>query len=210
MKLIIEDFLQKIDNYFKNKTKKDIYLIYIMIFSVIFSLSYFTLWDISKKNFKHIKENIETLNYQLNIDHIYLQQNPKSKIIKLEQDIKATKAQMHIHKNNNQYIRTKIKTISFLIYNEIAWGDYLHSISKNAKKYNVKILKLTNEYNLNKKSFGHILDITISLTAKYQDTLKFINSLEQSKLVVDIHDINITTKNKLLTDLSISVWGIAY
>jgi len=210
MKVLIEDFLQKIDEYFKDKSQKDTYLIYFMIFSIFFSSSYFLLWDIAEKNFKTVKEKISYVQSQIDNDNRYLQLNPKIKITNLEKDIQATNAQMLIHQENNRYIKEKIQTISSLIYDEVAWGNYLFSISKKAKDNDVKIIKLTNKYNLNKKSFGHILDITISSTAKYKNTLKFINSLEQSNLVVDIHNLNIKAKEKLYTDLNISVWGIAY
>lgn len=181
-----------------------------MIFGLIFAFSYLLLWDVAESNFKTVKQKIINIQAQLDADNTYLRLNPEAKIIKLKKGIKATNAQMSIYKENNNYIKIKIKTISSLIYDEIAWGNYLHSISQKAKDNNIKILKLTNEYNLNKKAFGHILDITISTTANYQNTLKFINSLEQSSLVVDIHDLNIKTKDKLYTDLNISVWGIAY
>ncbi len=211
MKAMKESFLQNIDEYFQDKSQKDTYLIYFMIFSIIFSSSYFLLWDIAEKNFKLVKENIININSQLDADNRYLQLNPENTITLLTKDIQATKAQMMIHKENNNYIKTKIETISSLIYDEVAWGNYLYSISKKAKNNDIKITKLTNKYNLNKNSFGHILDITINTTATYKDTLKFINSLEQSNLVVDIHDFNITTQNQELhTDLNISVWGIAY
>ena len=41
MKINIEDFLQNIDNYFKGKTQKDVYMTYVMIFAVIFAFSYY-------------------------------------------------------------------------------------------------------------------------------------------------------------------------
>ena len=210
MKILVEDFLQNIDKYFEDKTKKDAYLIYFMIFSIFFSASYFLLWDISEKNFKEVKQKIRYIQAQIDQDSRYIQLNPEITIINLTKEIQANKAQMQIHKENNRYIKEKINTISSLIYDEVAWGNYLYSISKKAKDYDVKIIKLTNRYNLNKKSFGHILDITISSSGKYKDTLKFINSLEQSDLVVDIHNIDIQAKEKLYTDLNISVWGIAY
>jgi len=211
MNAMRENFLHNIDKYFIDKSQKDTYLIYFMIFSVIFSSSYFLLWDISEKDFKVVKEKITSIKSQIDSDKRYLLLNSETKIMNLTKDIQATNAQMLIHKENNNYIKTKIQTISSLIYDEIAWGKYLYSISKKAKDTNVQITKLTNKYNLNKNSFGHILDITISTTSNYKDTLKFINSLEQSDLVVDIHDFNMTIEDKQLnTDLNISVWGIAY
>ena len=72
------------------------------------------------------------------------------------------------------------------------------------------MLYFSNKYALNNKSFGHILDINLKTTGNYKNTLNFINSLEQSELVVDIHDLNIVATEKLNSDLNISVWGITY
>lgn len=210
MKVILEDFLHKIDQSFKSKTQKDIYMTYIMIFGLIFTFSYLLFWGNAEVEYININKRIESVKTQIQNDELYLRTNPEAKIVQLQNDIKASEAQAQIHKENNEYIKTKIETISSIVYNEVAWGEYLHSISEKAKKYDVELINLTNGYNLNSKSFGHILDITISSNSNYQNTLKFINSLEQSDLVVDIHDFNIKSDDKLLTDLNISVWGIVY
>jgi len=210
MKMNIEDYLQKIDNSFKGKEQKDIYLTYLMIFAVIFAISYLLFWDTSVDEFKSTNAKIKVVTNNINADNRYLKNNPETKIVKLDRDIKKAEIALDTNKKTNAYIKTKIETISFLIYDEIAWGKYLNSISKNAKKYNVKIIDFTNKYALHNTSFGHILDITLKTTARYKNTLKFINSLEQSNLVVDIHDINIKAEDRLNSDLNISVWGITY
>ena len=101
-------------------------------------------------------------------------------------------------------------TISSLIYDEKLWGEYLDSISKNALKHNVKIINFVNKYVDNNESFGHVLDIKLDVTAKYADTINFVNSLEESELVVDMHTFDIKAKDTLDSKLNISVWGITY
>ena len=210
MKINIEDYLHKIDSLFKEKTQKDTYMTYGMIVAVVFAFSYLLFWDSSFEEFEKTREKVVVLEKQIAEDKQYLQQNPESKIANLEKEIVLINKEMLGHKDNNAYIKSKIETISSLIYDERAWGEYLHSISKNAQKYNVKILNLTNRYSDNNNSFGHILDITVQATANYKNTLKFMNSLEQSDLVVDLHHLDINASNKLSTDLNISVWGITY
>jgi len=210
MKINIEDYLHQIDSAFKDKTQKDIYMTYIMIFGLIFAFAYLLFWDSSFEHFEQKQTQITSLENKIMSDDLYLKMNPESKIVQLEADIKRTNAEVLIHKDNNDYIKNKIETISSLIYDENAWGAYLYSISKNAKKYNVKILKFTNNFAKDSSSFGHILDISIKSVGSYKNTLKFINSLEQSDLVVDIHDLNIQAKDKLNSDLNLSVWGITY
>ena len=77
-------------------------------------------------------------------------------------------------------------------------------------KVEIKILDFNNKYAKNDGSFGHILDISIKSTGNYANTINFINSLEQSDLVVDLHTFDIQAKDKLTSDLNISVWGITY
>jgi len=210
IKINIEDYLHAIDSAFSGKTQKDIYMSYIMVVAVIFAFAYSLFWDSSLESFESTRANVVSLDRKISADERFLQSNPESKIAKLDKEIASINEAMIIHKDNNLYIKSKIETISSLIYDERTWGEYLDSISKNAQKYHVKIKQFTNKYAATGSSFGHILDITISSSANYKNTLRFINSLEQSELVVDIHDLNIKAQKRLNTDLNISVWGITY
>ncbi|WP_455756529.1 type 4a pilus biogenesis protein PilO [Sulfurimonas sp.] len=210
MKVIVEDYLQKIDYSLKEKTQKDIYMIYIMIFSLIFAFSYLLFWDTSEAAFKAKRAQVVALQSKIANDNNYLQLNPESKITYIENEIKKANEKMLSYKDNNQYIKNKIEDISSLIYDDQTWGQYLHSISANAKKNKIKILNLSNKYIKSTSSFGHILDINIRTSASFKNTINFINSLEQSELVVDLHDLSIEANKKLYSDINISVWGILY
>ncbi|WP_457748314.1 hypothetical protein [Sulfurimonas sp.] len=210
MKINLEDYLHRIDTAFKNKSQKDIYLTYIMIVGIIFSFAYFLFWDSSFEKFEQTRVNVNTLEAKINVDKIFLRHNPEAKILQLQKEIKNLNNEIITLKDTNAYIKSKIETISSLIYDERAWGEYLDSITKNAQRYDVKLLILTNKYAKTDSSFGHLLDITITSVANYKNTLKFMNSLEQSELVVDIHDFDIQADQVLTSDLNISVWGITY
>ena len=210
MKILLEDYLQHIDNYFKQKSKKDIYMIYIMIFTSIFAFSYLLFWDSAEANFKTKRTLVLIIKNKIANDDKYLQINPPSKITQIQNELKKAQQKMLIFKDNNQYIKNKIEEISSLIYDDQTWGEYLDSISTNAKNNNIKILNFNNKYIKNNASFGHILDISIKTKGSYKNTINFINSLEQSELVVDLHDLNIEANKKLNSELNISVWGIVY
>lgn len=209
-KINIEDYLYTIDTVFAQKAQKDIYMAYIIIVAGIFAFAYNFFWDSSVKEFESTRANIVQLNQKINADKRFLQLNPKSKIATLNKEIAQVNKEILISKENNAYIKSKIETISSLIYNERTWGEYLDSISKNAQNYNIKIKNFTNKHADKGKHFGHILDITISSSGNYKNTLRFINSLEQSELVVDIHSFSIKAEKKLNSDFNISVWGITY
>ncbi len=206
----IEDYLQKIDNSFKEKSQKDTYMTYIMVFGVIFAFSYLLFWDTSEADFDAKRAQVVSIESKITKDNRFLQQNPITKIVKIENETAILIKQTIDYKENNQYIKKKIEEISSLVYDEQTWGEYLHSISKNAIKNNIKILDFTNKYTTKSSSFGHLLDISMSITANYKNTINFINSLEQSDLVVDLHHLKIQASDKLNSELTISVWGITY
>ena len=206
----VEDYLQKLDGMLKDKSKKDMYMLFIMVFGVIFTFSYMFFWESAQKDFKDKLSQIDAISLKINTDKIFLQYNPQTKIVALDKDIQDATLLVHNYKKNNEYIKTQIKAISSLIYDEKTWGEYLHSISINAQKYNMKIIDFTSKKVDNNASFGHMLDINVKSTGSFIDTLRFMNSLEQSSLVVDIHDINMSADKNLLLDLNLSVWGILY
>jgi len=210
MKTHIEDFLHTIDLALKDKPAKEINMIYIMVFSAIFAFSYLLFWDSSVEEFLNKIKHISSLTHKITSDKVYLKVNPPMKILKLNKEIKKYNDKILNLKDNNDYIKHQIETIPSLIYDKKIWGEYLYSISKNAKIHNVKILDFSNSLAQNRTSFGHILDISLKSTATFIDTLKFIDSLERSDLVVDVHHISMTSEDTLYTDLKISVWGITY
>ena len=208
--LPIEDILHKIDAFFKEKSQKDIYIIYIMIIAVSFALAY-PFYEVSGHKFDDLRKQVTGISTKIDEDKNYLKLNTEAKIAHLNSEIKNLETALITQKSNNGYIKNKIETISSLIYDEKAWGAYLSSISANAHKHNVEILNLTNQYSFNNdSSFGHVLDISLKVKGNFANTLRFINSLEQSELVVDIHDFSMKAQNGLNSDINISVWGITY
>lgn len=209
IKLAIENTLQKIDAFFKSKPKKDTNMIFVMIVAVSFAVAY-PFYDLSLKEFNTTKEKVDAAIVKLNTDKAYLQANPQEKIAQLDMAIKKAQNDLEERIETNKYIKEKIMTISSLIYNEKAWGEYLDSISINALKHNIKINYFANKYVENNESFGHVLDIDLNVSGNYSDTMNFMNSLEQSELVVDLHDFKVKAQDKLGSKLNISVWGITY
>ncbi len=204
----IEDYLYEIDQSLALKSDRDKKMLFIMIFASLFAFSYLFLWESSEQSFNASQQKATEMETALNIDKSYLEANPKEKIGQIEQETRKIEEthQQYIH--YNEYIKMQLEQISSLYYDEKTWGAYLDSISRYARGYDVKLAKFGNTLTTDTSSFGHVLDITISSNGNFKNTLKFINALEQSYLVVDLHDINMTADKKLKSDLNISVWGI--
>lgn len=210
MKFNIEDKLYEIDQAFAVKTQKDILLTYLMIAGGIFFVSFWFFWESSEASYQLAKKQSAAIEKKINTDQSYLNLHPESEIGQIDTQIKSAETQYLAVKKDNSYIKYQIEQISSLYYDEQTWGEYLDDISADAKKYGVKIDSFTNEFAKDKNAFGHVLDIEISAHGNFQNTVKFINALEQSFLVVDVHDMNMIAESKVNTELKISVWGITY
>jgi hypothetical protein len=204
----IENYLYSLDHTLSLKSERDKLMLFGMIFAGFITFSYLLFWDSSEESFKVSHEKAMAMEKSLNDDKQYLEANPPERIIKIEDETKAIGLERQHYIQYNTYIKDKLEAISSLYYDEVIWGAYLDSISKYAKTYNVKLNQFGNTLTTENSSFGHVLDITISSDAPFKNTLKFINALEQSSLVVDLHDMNMTADTKLKSDLNISVWGI--
>jgi hypothetical protein len=206
----VENYLYKMDNAFAEKDEKEILMIYVMIFGGLFALSYFLFWDSAEKSFHTAHNKVIAIQKSITTDKNYLASNPESKIASIISQTESTKQQFANTQENNEYIKYSIEKISELYYDEQTWGDYINSISKDAKKEKIKLVELNNNFTDERETFGHVLDISVKATGRYKNMLKFINKLEQSFLVVDLHTFRFSTDEKLMVDLNISVWGITY
>lgn len=204
----IENYLYSLDRSLALKSDRDKMMLFIIIFAGLFAFSYLLFWESSEASFKISHEKALAMESDLNNDKQYLELNPPERITQIEEETKMLDLERQRFIGYNDYIKNQLEQISSLYYDEVVWGAYLDSVSKYARAYNVRLLQFANKLNADNSSFGHVLDISIKSDGAYKNTLKFINALEQSHLVVDLHDINMTADNKLIGDLNISVWGI--
>ncbi|MBN2894733.1 MAG: hypothetical protein JXK05_02440 [Campylobacterales bacterium] len=206
----IENSLHKIDQAFAQKDPKEVLMLYVMIAAVLFALSYFLFWESAEASFNATRAQVVDVQNKISADQSFLNANPPALITQIEAKTESLKQELTKTQEQNQYIKHQIEQISELYYDEVAWGEYINSISKHAKVETIHLLELSNSIANVGESFGHVLDITIRADAPYKNLLKFINQLEQSALVVDLHEFRITADKTLTADLNISVWGISY
>jgi predicted RNase H-like nuclease (RuvC/YqgF family) len=209
MSLSMEKYLYQIDQSFAEKSDRDIKLIYAMVFVAMLFVSYL-FWDSAEQGYNKAKKASMDVQQKINMDKQYLMVHPESEIAQIEAQIKSLEGQLIVLKDNNAYIKAQIEQISELFYDEQSWGEYIDSIAENAKKYKVKLNFFANRMADDKNRFGHVLNIDVAAEGKYQNLLKFTDSVEKSFLVVDIHDLDFRADEKLYLDLNLSVWGITY
>lgn len=210
MKFNIENYLYQIDQSMAEKEPREVYMLYVLVAGVMIFLSYYFLWDSAKLDYdKALKERI-ALEQKISADKAYLASHPETMIAQIENQTRSLENAFKEYQDGNAYIKYQIEQISSLYYDEQAWGEYVDSIAYNAKQYGLKLHEYSNAFAENKDAFGHVLDINVQTSGGYQNMLKYIDSLEQSFLVVDIHGLALDAKDSLYSDLNISVWGITY
>jgi hypothetical protein len=210
MKVSIEDYLYQIDQAFAEKEEKEVYMLFALIAGGLVFLSYYFLWDSSKTGYDKALTESKALEKKIIDDQRYLQSHPEMMITQIEQQTKVIEGQFIEFQDANAYIKHQIEQISELYYDEQSWGHYIDSITENAKKYGIKLEYFNNKFAENKEAFGHVLDINVKGYGSFHNLMRYVNSLEQSFLVVDIHTMEISTEDRLRADLKISVWGINY
>lgn len=208
--MTLEDFLGDIDKSFVEKKQQEIYMTYGLVAGILIFLSYYLFWDSAEQAYNQTVIETEKVEKKLADDTNYLKWNPETKISQLKAQVVQYKKDFVTVKDQSEYIKYKIEQISSLYYDEQAWGEFIDSIAENAKKYGLKLKYLSNEFSEDKNTFGHVLDIEVKVKGNFHKTMKFVNSLEQSFLVVDIHDVNLSSSNEVDSALKISVWGITY
>ena len=107
-KLMIEETLQRIDNFFKEKSQKDVYMVYIMIIAILAASAY-PFYDLTAKEFDVIKEKVTQITTKVDADKIYLKVNTEATVVKLGQDIIALEGELVTQRDTNKYIKEKIE-----------------------------------------------------------------------------------------------------
>ncbi|WP_345970868.1 hypothetical protein WCX72_03240 [Sulfurimonas sp. HSL1-6] len=210
MKFNLEQYLYPIDQSFASKKQGEVYMIYGLIAVALVAFSYLLFWESAEREYLQVKQERIAVEQKLRADEQYLAMHPESEIKQIEAQIEAIRMETVATQEKNEYINFKISQISELFYNEEAWGKYIDSIAENAKKYNIKLALLSNKRAIEKEKFGHVLDIKVFASGQFDNMLKFINAMEQSDLVIDLHGLDLRAKEKLELDVNSSVWGITY
>jgi len=210
MSAIIEKYLYDIDQSFAQKSEKDVKLIYGMVFVVLVMFSYLVFWESAEKGYNDIKAASLAVQDKIAIDKQYLLGHPQNVITKLDSDIKSLNAKLAYLKEENIYIKSEIDKIPELFYDQAIWGGFIDSVAESARKNKVKLNFFANRLASDKTKFGHVLNLEIKAQAEYKNMIKFMNAIEKSKLVVDLHDLELTADKKLNLELNLSVWGITY
>ena len=210
-----DNALVKIDNYFDGKKPSEVTIMLFMALVLSGVIAYYAIiqyaedyYDVSMSTNSQITEELNKVNTYLDsVSQNNDRNNDRNfKINQKQNELKQRQNELADAKNMNQYFDNKLRELSYLIFNEQSWADFL------ANKNNVKITKIVNTFKEpNAQKIEQILDINVSVDGNYKDIIGYINAIEESKLVVDVNGIDINSTNgKLKGNMGIYIWGMKY
>ncbi len=216
-----DNIFTKIDNYFDNKKPSEVSVM--LLASLILSgvVIYYAITPYAQEYHDNAMSENSSVTTKLNevngrLDGLSLNNDRNSdrnfKINQEKNGIKQLQIKLADTQKMNQYFDDKLKELSYLIFSEQSWADFLDNLALLANKNNVKITKISNTFKEpSAEKIEQMLDINISVDGGFKDIVGYINAIEESKLVVDVSDIDINSTNgKLKGNLGVYVWGMKY
>jgi hypothetical protein len=212
----IEDKLEALDAYFEPKKESEKWFIILGIAGIITYIAYAYFLPYTEHIYKKSESKKNTLIKSIKDNKNYLasitQNGDKDYKVKLyTKQIQKKKEQITNLKDKIIVIDNNLNKLSDMLFNKKSWSTFLNSITHTAQENNVDIKSITNQYLNSNGNFGHVLEITVECKGNYKDIVKFINSIEQNRLVTDIYNTNIypdVNSIDIVADINISVWGI--
>lgn len=216
-----DNIFTKIDNYFDNKKPSEVSVM--LLASLILSgvVIYYAITPYAQEYHDNAMSENSSVTTKLNevngeLDKVSLNNDRNSdrnfKINQEKNNIGQLQIKLADTQKMNQYFDDKLKELSYLIFSEQSWADFLDNLALLANKNNVKITKISNTFKEpSAEKIEQMLDINISVDGGFKDIVGYINSIEESKLVVDVNNIDINSTNgKLNGNLGVYVWGMKY
>lgn len=213
----LDTMFDRIDTFFHGKKNSEVSLILLMVFACLGFLSYSYVFPITDKQLKQTTRMTQEMNRKLLDEKSYLasvsrDNNETFLIQKVKHEIDNSKMLLERTVHTNAYVDEKLKELSYLLFNDENWAKFLNSITQLAKNYSIDIKVIENKINEPSiQKIEQILNLKVNFHGNFYNTMKFINAIEESELVVDIYDFNCTAGNKNLEgQLNIAVWGMKY
>ena len=212
-----DNTFDRIDHFFINKKKSETLLIFLLVFVFVGFISYSYVFPMTDSKLKQTTRMSEDINKKLFDEKNYLASVSKDgdenyKINNEKQSIENLKILFEKTHLANSYVDEKLKQLSYLLFNNKDWANFLNTITQLAQKYAIHIKVIDNKVNEpNVQKIEQILNLKVEFNGDFYSTMKFVNAIEESELVVDIYEFNATAVKKNLEGImNIAVWGMKY
>jgi len=203
---------KQIDEFFNQKKQNEQNIIYLMIAVLIGFVVYQFILTQTDLDLKNTTTKVIALKQQVNEKEIYLRVNSVAKLNELKSKVESRQLDYDNAIYKISYVDNTLSELSYLLFNDENWALFVDNISYLAKKYGLEIKEISNKFfDPTFQKISQVLTMKIKTESNYKSMMKFLNSIEESKLVVDVSDMNISKPtNRLKSEFTISVWGMKY
>ena len=206
----------KIDNYLKDKKSSETSILFFLLFVIVGFLSYSYIYPITDAKLKQTSRLAKDMDKKLLDETSYIRSISKDideafVIKKVKQDIETSKLLLEKTAFTNAYVDNKLKELSYLLFNDVNWAKFLNSITRLAQEYNIDIKLIENKINEPSiQKIEQILNLKVDFNGHFTNSVKFINALEESELVVDVYELTCLGQKNIECQVNIAVWGMKY
>lgn len=211
-----DGLFSQIDEALKDKKPNELMLYYALVFIVVGYVAYAYAMPVTEKMLKRTQRDLVETNKKLNTEKTYLASKTRNGdqlyyVKKLKKDIVRLENNLEKSVYTNGYVDNKLKDLSYLLYNDENWANFIDKVAFLAKQYkiNIKSIKSTfteTDFQKVEKS----LEIEIDSNGDFNDIMLFVNSIEESELVVDIYNMQFVGETGVNANFKIAVWGLKY
>lgn len=218
MKNNFDIIFDKIDNYLKDKKSSEVSILFFLLFIMVSFLSYSYIYPITDKKLQQTSRLAKDMDKKLFDETSYIRSVSKDKDIdeafiikKMKQEIETSKLLLEKTTFTNAYVDNKLKELSYLLFNDENWAKFLNSITRLAQEYSIDIKLIENKINEPSiQKIEQILNLKVDFNGHFANTIKFINALEESELVVDVYELTCVGQKNIECQVNIAVWGMKY
>ncbi|RUM67617.1 MAG: hypothetical protein DSZ06_00815 [Sulfurospirillum sp.] len=207
-----KSIFDKIDNYFANEKPSNLQMAYVGIACVIGYAVYNYVFPITDGGLKQTISNIEDVKNKINQENLYLSTHSRAALQKSKDQLASKKLAYDNTIYKMSYVDNKLTELSYLLFDDRSWANFVDNISDLAKKYNVDIKEISNKfYDPSNKKITHVAEVDVVSSATSKNMIKFLNAIEESRLVIDVSNIKMNRpKDMIEGSFKIAVWGMKY
>ncbi len=202
----------KIDTFFSSKKSSEATLLYIGSMLIVAALVYQFVYLETDKRLKLTESKLTNVTKKISEANNYLAVNTKENLQKLKNEVHK----MNIEYDNTiykiSYVDNTLTELSYLLFDDENWASFVDNISHLAKKHSIHIKEIGNKfYDPTFQKITQVVEVEVKSVGSFTNMLKFLNEIEESKLVIDVNSIEITKPDERLQGkFKIAVWGMKY
>lgn len=213
--------LDKLDLYLEGKSANEVQVYNLAVFALIAFLVWYLFVPGAESYYEGEQASNDKIIADLNRENNYLMSvscpntlegDRQCKVNNKKRELNIAKSNLQDIKDYNNHFTDKLYELSTLTYNAENWAKFLDSLTTIANDNNVKIKAITSSPKvILVKDVAPVLDIGVQFAGQFNKVLSFLNSIEESKLVVDINKMDLnSTSTGIFGDINIAIWGIKF